>query len=294
MLFKKTLVLSSTNGGNEKAVVNFEKEDGEILGEIKLYNFKDEPDGILSLGLKEGDKVSKAGLNRIGNMKYSFKFNNILSLNEFSCAIININHGEVKSLVSGSTQCSQSTNEILAQVASEMDNVTTMNECKKVLDEHNIELEDQNEIEQEIDNCMKENCSEKCSACKYRYAFYASEEEKNEDSFFDGISEDISKLFSTHMEEELLEQIIPFSKWVKIENEDGDNYYVLGLIYENDQVKYICYGVPGMYSENPPEELKGYAEWLPIDSTKEKEFGYWITYQDAQSGENVKADFTVV
>ena len=96
------------------------------------------------------------------------------------------------------------------------------------------------------------------------------------------------------MEEELLEQIIPFSKWVKIENEDGDNYYVLGLIYENDQVKYICYGVPGMYSENPPEELKGYAEWLPIDSTKEKEFGYWITYQDAQSGENVKADFTVV
>ena len=294
MLFKKTLVLSSTNGGNEKAVVNFEKDNGEIVGEAKLYNFKDEPDGILSLGLKEGDKVYKAGLSRIGTMKYSFKYNSILNLKEFSCAIININHGEVKSLVNGCTTGSQSTDEILAQVATEIDKTTTMQQCEKILDEHGIELDDQQEIENQIDSCMNENCSEKCSACKYRYAFYSGEEDKNNETFYDGISEDISKLFSSHTQEEFLEQIIPFSKWVKIENEDNDDYYVLGLIYENDEVKYICYGVPGMYSETPPEELKGYAEWLPLDSTKEYEFGYWITYQDAVSGDNVKADFTVV
>ena len=92
----------------------------------------------------------------------------------------------------------------------------------------------------------------------------------------------------------MLSQIIPFSKWVKIDNEESGDYYVLGLIYEDDSVKYICYGVPAMYSNEPPKELKDCAQWLPIDSTKEKEYGYWITYQDAASGDNVKASFTVV
>lgn len=294
MLFKKTLVLSSSNGGNEKAVVNFEKDDGEIVGEVKLYNFSDEPDGILSLGLKENDKVYKAGLNKIGLAKYSFKFGSILALDEFSCAIININQGKVVSLVNGSTIGSQTSDEILAQAVMEMDNAKTMQECKKVLDDHKIDFEDMQEIEQEIDKCMCESASDKCSACKYRYAFYCGEQPKSEETFYDGISEDISKLFASHTEEEFLGQIIPNSKWVKIDSDDTDDYYVLGLIYENDAVKYICYGVPAMYGDNPPQELKGYAEWLPLDSTRPNEYGYYITYQDAVSGENVKATFEVV
>ena len=296
MLFKKTLVLSATNGGNEKAVVNFEKENGDIVGQVKLYNLHDEPNGILSLGLKEGDAVYKAGLTKIGNMKYSFNYKVPLSLEEFSCAIINICKGEVKALVHGSTKNSKITDEILAQAVIEMESVKTASECETVLNNNNIVLEDQHLIEQEIDkNLNTIECGDKCSSCKYRYAFFSDEEEqKNDDSFYSSISDDIDKLFSSHNEEEFLCQIIPFSKWVKIENDENDNYYVLGLIYENDQVKYICYGVPGVYSNNPPHELKGVAEWLPLDSTKETEYGYWITYQDAQTGENVKATFTVI
>ena len=294
MLFKKTLVLSSTDGGNQKAVVNFEKENGEIVGETKLYNFHDEPNGILSLGLKEGDKVHKAGLTRIGSFKYSFKFNMPLELDEFSCAIINIYQGDVNALVHGSTQNTKISDQILAQAVMEMENAKSMQQCKEVLDKNQIHLEDQQQIENEIDAHMCSSSGDKCSTCKYRYAFFTDEEQKVDESFYASISDDLDKLFSTHNEEEFLCQIIPFSKWVKIENEENDDYYVLGLIYENDEVKYICYGVPGIYSQNPPHELKGYAEWLPLDSTKETEYGYWITYQDAKSGENVKATFTVV
>lgn len=296
MLFKKTLVLSSPNGGNEKAVVNFEKEDGEIVGETKLYNVSSEPDGILSLGVKENQTVHKAGLIRIGAMKYRFKFSFPLDLQEFSCAIININHGKVSALCSGSTSGSQTTDEILAQAVLEMDNAKNMEQCEEILNEKKIELEDQEEIEKEIDSCIKGSGSEKCTLCKYRHAFYCTEQEKEpaNESFFDGISDEITKLFSTHEEEDLLKQIIPNSKWVKVENSEDDTYYVLGLIYENDVPKYICYGVPGMYTETPPKELNGYAEWLPIDSTNEQGYGYYITYQDAKTGENVKADFEVV
>ena len=297
MLFRKTLVLSDINGGNEKAVVSFEKENGDIVGQAKLYNFHDEPNGILSLGLKEGDRVVKAGMTKIANMKYSFSFNSPLSLDEFSCAIINIFHGEVKPILHGSTQNTKVTDQFLAQAVMQMENVKNIEECKEVLDKNNIFLSDQEEIEKEIDkNMCNGDCNDKCSSCKYRYAFFSGEEEQEHEAetFYDGISEDINKLFQSHEEEEFLSQIIPYSKWVKIENEDGENYYVVGLIYENDDVKYICYGVPGLYSENPPKELKGYAEWLPLDSTKEKEYGYWLTYQDATSGENVKASFTVI
>ncbi len=297
MLFKKTLVLSDLNGGNEKAVVSFEKENGDVVGQVKLYNFHDEPNGILSLGLKEGDRVVKAGMTKIANLKYSFSFNTPLNLDEFSCAVINIFRGEVKPILHGSTQNTKVTDQFLAQAVMEMEDAKNMEQCKEVLDKNNIQLSDQEEIEKEIDeNMCKGDCNEKCSSCKYRYAFFSGEEqqEKETETFYDGISEDINKLFESHEEEEFLSQIIPYSKWVKIENEDSDDYYVLGLIYENDEVRYICYGVPGIYSENPPKELKGYAEWLPLDSTKEKEYGYWLTYQDATSGENVKASFTVV
>ena len=295
MLLKKTLVLSSVNGGNEKAVINFEKDRGDIVGQVKLYNFKDEPNGILSLGLKEGEKVHKAGLTKIGGYKYSFCFNVPLELQNFSCAVININHGEVTALVHGSTENTKISDQILAQAVMEIDNAQTVEQVEKVLDDNNVILQDQELIEQEIENSLcNSSCGDKCSTCKYRYAFFTDEEQKVEDSFYGSISEDIQKLFDTYTEEEFLCQIIPFSKWVKIENDENDDYYVLGLIYENDEVRYICYGVPSMYTDTPPLELKGYAEWLPLDSTKETEYGYWITYQDAKTGENVKASFTVV
>ena len=294
-MLKKTLVLSSVDGGNEKAVISFEKENGDTQGQVRLYNFHDEPNGILSLGLKEGERVVKIGLTRVGSFKYTFATQTPLELGEFSCAVVNIYKGEAKPLLHGCTQNCKLSDEFLAQAVLEMQDVKGYEECKDVLDKNHIELEDQEKIDSEIDSQLSA-CGDKCTTCKYRYAFFSDEngEENKSESFYDSISEDIGSLFSTHSEEEFLSQIIPYSKWVKVENEDGDNYYVLGLIYENDKVKYICYGVPGLYTDAPPKELRGYAEWLPLDSTKENEYGYWITYQDADTGENVKANFTVV
>ena len=83
--------------------------------------------------------------------------------------------------------------------------------------------------------------------------------------------------------------MIPNSKWVKVEYEDEGDFYVFGLIYDKDKnVKYVCYGVPAVYEEEPPQELSGEPIWTPIDKQNEKGFGYWLTYQDAETGEPVK------
>ena len=97
-----------------------------------------------------------------------------------------------------------------------------------------------------------------------------------------------AKLFENNPAESNLQNLCPSSKWVKVEYEDEGDFFVFGLLYDEDgNVKYVCYGVPAVFDENPPEELAGYPIWLPLDD--EKGFGYWMTYQDAVTGEPLKA-----
>ena len=121
--------------------------------------------------------------------------------------------------------------------------------------------------------------------------FMHEKEENNnlaEGLFFNKLKPQIDKLFQNHPAEEHLQQLIPSSKWVRVEFEDDGDFYVFGLLYDEDgQVKYVCYGVPAVFEQQPPKELSGYPIWLPLG--KEEGFGYWLTYQDASTGQPVKA-----
>ena len=293
MFYKKTLILSAVDGGNEKGVVNIEYSEGSLLGVVKLYNFKQEPDGILTLGILDGSEVIKAGLTKTASFKYTFRLGVVKELQSFSCGLINIYKGEATPLLHGATDGVMTSEERLAKVASSLGEEASLQEIKKVLDENQIYLEDQQEIEQQIDDEIGCCMGDKCSTCKYRDAFFGKEQkqEQQTESFFDGVKEQITSLFDKYPEEEFLSSIIPFSKWVKVDFEQDGNYYVLGLVYENDNIKYICYGVPGLYDKNPPKDLNGFAQWLPLDENKPEEYGYWITYQDAQNGESVEISF---
>lgn len=111
-------------------------------------------------------------------------------------------------------------------------------------------------------------------------------------SFYEQIKTQIDALFAKYPKEELLETIIQKSKWVKINFNQNEEFYVLGLIYDDtfEKVEYISYGMPSNNSKNPPEDLKDFAQWLPIEfSNKYK--GYWIVYQSALTGDTIKVDF---
>ena len=64
MYFKKTIILSAVDGEAQKAVLNIEKFKSRLEGQIKLYNFKSEPQGVLTLGFLKDGKVVKAGLHK--------------------------------------------------------------------------------------------------------------------------------------------------------------------------------------------------------------------------------------
>lgn len=293
--------MSSIDGGKEKAVVTLEYDGGEIVGNVRLYNFEKEPDGILSLGLLTNNEVIKAGLVRDNKSFYTFKLNGTKELDNFSVALINFVKGDAKPLLLGSTNGTSASEEALCNSLAIFEKEPTVENVKSVLDENGIYLENEEEVEKQIDEIIENpECNLKCTECKYRDAFFKLEDdlspapEEKPLTFFDEIKEQIDTLFGKYPEEEILKQIIPDSKWVKVDYEDKGEYYVLGLMYENGKIKYVCYGVPGVYDGEPPAELKGFSQWLPIDTTKEKGFGYWLTYQDAENGENVKLNFETV
>lgn len=110
---------------------------------------------------------------------------------------------------------------------------------------------------------------------------------KQEHKFYNLIADQLEELFERYPRESNLENLVDNSRWVKINYEDSDKYYVVGVIYLNNEIRYICYGVPGNYYSEPPRELKDYSQWLPTDTREPYDNGYWVMYQDSDTGENV-------
>jgi len=297
---KKSLVLSGN--GNQKAVLALEEEGGNLSGRLRLYNFPNEPQGIISLGLYVDGKVTKAGLTRTSSMLYTFKSLTLSMPKDFSCAVINFAGGESEPILYGNSDGVGDQKEVYGAVIDALQGATKMSEVEKTLDENGIEYDD--ELKEEIDKAIEDEFERNsCAKCKYREYFFkhnppqtlsntriqeeASLEEKP--TFYEEIKGQIDNLFSSSPTEQYLQQLIPNSKWVKVEFDKGGDYYVLGLLYEDDKLKYICYGVPGIFQKTPPKQLSGYPVWFPLDKGNEEGFGYWLTYQDAESGESIKA-----
>lgn len=305
----KTIILSGINGNKQKAVLNFEKRVEGYGGNLRLYNFKEEPSGILTLAFLVNKEVVKAALSPSGKSLYSFNFEFEGDIKSFSCALVSISQGNATPLLLGSTEGK----------LNDFDNAFSKNfnlldktdlsydEAEAALDKARIDYAD--EEKKEIEKAIESNMSnaDKCASCSYRNAFYGcnwkEENCKQEDmfeeaelpkintaksTFYDEIKGQLSLLFERYPEETFLNEIIPNSKWVKVDYENNGQYFVIGLMYEENEVAYVCYGMPGEYSVTPPREFAGLSQWLPLDPEKPNELGYWIMYQDAQTGENVE------
>ncbi len=314
MFDKKSLVLLSAKGGNEKAVLSMQCERNMLSGKLRLYSFGSEPKGIISLGIFDKSKVVKAGLTKISPMLFSFQTQIENLPQDFSCAVVNFVGGEPTPLLFGTTEGQSDKEEVFDNVIASLQSAKTMSDVEKVLDENGIDYDEEekeeiaNLIDKELSDC--DDCTEeKCKECKYRKFYYShisslSEEEvdfiedkpdeiyrkPNESyAFYDEIRPQVEKLFENNQSEDYLEKLIPNSKWVKVQFEESGDYYVFGLIYADEKLKYVCYGVPGIYQKQPPRELSGYPVWFPLDEERNEGFGYWLTYQDANSGESVRA-----
>ena len=103
-------------------------------------------------------------------------------------------------------------------------------------------------------------------------------------NFYLSVKPQLDEIFVCFPECEDLEDVVPNSKWAKIQVEDG--FYVVGLILDGEVVRYISYGVPATKNSCPPSEIRDVAVWL--DDGKKEGKGYWVIYQDAMTGQCLK------
>lgn len=310
MLSKRSIVLSDLDyKSNRRAVLTLEKEGEEVNGAIRFYNFPLTIEGILTLGFYVDNKVIKSGLTYKSTSYYTFKLVDNFINEKFSCAVLNFSDAEVMPILYGSSEGRDE--DVYASIIESLSDDFSKDNVEKVLDNHGVDYEEneKREIENEIDRCMGD-----CKNCFYKEQFYANEIEnveqkvksdeenenlkkdmevgegkEDEETFFLRLKPQIDKLFEKNPAETNLEEMFPSSKWVKVEYEDDGDFYVFGLIYQDNEVKYVCYGVPAVYENEPPKELSGYPIFIPLNKEDKEGFGYYITYQDAETGEPIKA-----
>ena len=114
------------------------------------------------------------------------------------------------------------------------------------------------------------------------------DEVKEKLEFLNDIIYQLDEMFQQYPEDDLLNSIIPNARFIKVE---GSEPYVLGVIYENQILKYIAYGVPGTYNSLPPRDLGQHYQWLPLNPRDVMSDGYFMIYQDATTGTLVEINF---
>ncbi len=103
---------------------------------------------------------------------------------------------------------------------------------------------------------------------------------------FDTVKAELDEIFYKFPEEESLKNHFKDSRWARIYY-SSEKYYVVGVVFEEGQEKYVCYGVPAKYSKTPPKELDGFCSFIPLSVFDMFGAGYWIMFQDAKTGKCV-------
>ncbi len=123
-----------------------------------------------------------------------------------------------------------------------------------------------------------------CSQNEKNGGSFAKYSQKN--PFYSTVRSELNEIFRKFPEEKELTGALPNSKWAKITYAEN-KFYVVGLIKENSQPKYICYGVPATYSSAPPKDLAGKSTFIPLSVFNVHGDGYWMMFQDAITGERL-------
>lgn len=278
--YKKTILLSNqANYGKGMAILTIEKGNFGVFGTLKCFDISYTYN--LMLGISVDDKqVFKQHINLTGGNVYNFKLDNSIDVDgKIGSVIVSVDGDCVEPILWG-------TNGSKAQYKQDIINV-----FKRDMEKPPINIES---AQIKVDKLDQDN--EQVKNEEYKPELFDSTDEEIEEildenlggEFYNLIHGQIDELFEMYPQDDILQRLIPNSRWVKIDYENNGKEYVLGLIFADEKIKYICYGVPGAYEKLPPEDLQKYSQWISIND--ENNDGYWLMYQDADSGESIVFD----
>ena len=111
------------------------------------------------------------------------------------------------------------------------------------------------------------------------------------DGYYYSVKEEVDKLFKTYPKDKTLCEAFSQSAWVRVKGTAKDPLYLVGVLLNEDKVRYICYALAAEDRTAPPDEIKNVCAFVPTsvyDDTK----GFFVIFQSAASGECVRPEIT--
>lgn len=295
----KTIILSSQDEKNPagRGILTLGLVDGILECRLRLYSYS---------GLDKNCKIGVYHLGKVSSANLLFKTGVYLSslvgdfdLNkDFYIAIVDTLRDN-KLLLTGGTYGGYFSydKDVFSNIKTDEIETKSTDAFSK---EQNLENEEINKQNYECENVDEDRCLH----CKYKEYFYKENvdtidcskieikennfvvqksekdsETKEIPSILEQIIPQFDNVFNTYPVDEQLCQLLPNSKFVKIV--DGEDCFSLGALYDNEEIKVICYAKFCEYNMEPPKELGEHFQWLPIDKDDPLSNGYYIVFQDA-------------
>lgn len=257
-MIRKVLVMNASEDGSLRTKGVLSLESGVALdGKLKVFELDRQSD--LSLTLKLGENLLH--FDSIPDPS-DFKFKTVFhALSQPICAVL---HQGNKLVAFGKTE------DFRQEPASIL-------ERQRVNAESLAEDSDQNFPE---DRQPQESPAEQGSL---------AEPDEAEASFFEQIAPQLDELFSKYPRMPQLEEMVENTQWIKVDFASGEvDHYIVGKIFEDGEVTHLCYGIPSAQRGAPPSNLAPFCQWLPQNMENPDQNGYWVMYQNAETGKNVE------
>lgn len=300
----KTIILSQ-NENKGRGILTLFQENDLLQCRIRLYNIE-KLSRYCKIGVYHNNEVYSANLlERNGVYESSIVGDFDIDKDFYTAIIDTLNNNQV--ILSGGTYAGYFFNDnsvfekeqnSFKNIEKENPNTNLFTYTEEVASTHNF---DKTNFDECADSC------DKCANCKYKEYFYNQNiiqdnvntsnkivqhtqnnneietpkepENENKKSVIQAIIPQFKYVFENYEQDEILNALIPNSKFVKIS--ENNEQYSIGAIYENDEMKFICYAVMCNYNTPAPAELGEHYQWLPLDKEDPLSEGYYIVFQDA-------------
>ncbi len=106
------------------------------------------------------------------------------------------------------------------------------------------------------------------------------------DGYFLSVKNELDELFEKYPKDDTLSNAFSCSEWVRIKGTEKEPQYLVGVLYDNGQAKYICYALAATDRSSPPCEIKDVCSFVPVSALLDG-VGFFVIFQSANTGECV-------
>ena len=110
---------------------------------------------------------------------------------------------------------------------------------------------------------------------------------KAPDGYYLSVKGELDELFSKYPKDTTLCGAFSHSEWARIKGDEQNPQYLVGALYKDGKVRYICYAIAAEDKAHPPEEIKSVCTFIPV-SPLVNAGGFFVIFQSAASGECIK------